>query len=92
MVAVLSAALPFSLELLSLRKLPAATFAILTSLAPAIAALAGYLVLHQALNLTECLAIALVIAASIGAVRSCPSYVDAPMSPQPMAASSSSVA
>jgi len=88
-VAVLSAALPFSLELLSLRKLPAATFAILTSLAPAIAALAGYLVLHQALNLTECLAIALVIAASIGAVRSCPSYAT---SPRPMAASSSSVA
>jgi inner membrane transporter RhtA len=91
-VAVLSAALPFSLELLSLRKLPAATFAIVTSMAPAIAAIAGYLVLHQALNLSECLAIALVIGASIGAVRSSNSQVDATMSPRPIAASSSSVA
>jgi inner membrane transporter RhtA len=92
-VAVLSAALPYSLELLSLRTLPAATFAVLMSLAPAIAATAGYLVLHQALSLSECLAIALVIAASVGAVRSpARSYADATTSPRPTAASSSSAA
>ncbi|MGW7099926.1 EamA family transporter [Streptomyces sp. NPDC054838] len=69
-VAVLSSVLPYTLELLALRRLPAPTFAILMSLEPAIAASAGFLVLHQALSLVDALAIALVIAASMGAVRS----------------------
>src|SRR5690606_24846270 len=56
-------------ELLALRRLPASTFAILMSLEPAIAAMAGFLVLSQALSVTEAAAIALVIAASMGAVR-----------------------
>lgn len=68
-VAVLSSVLPYTLELLALRRLPASTFAILMSLEPAIAATAGFLVLNQALSLTEASAIALVIAASMGAVR-----------------------
>ncbi|MEW2165860.1 EamA family transporter [Streptomyces sp. NPDC007084] len=68
-VALLSSVLPYTLELLALRRLPASTFAILMSLEPAIAATAGFLVLDQALSLTEALAIALVIAASMGAVR-----------------------
>ncbi|MET8285758.1 DMT family transporter [Streptomyces sp. NPDC048448] len=68
-VAVLSSVLPYTLELLALRRLPASTFAILMSLEPAVAATAGFLVLHQALSATEALAIALVIAASMGAVR-----------------------
>ncbi|MFG2879674.1 DMT family transporter [Streptomyces sp. NPDC048337] len=69
-VAVLSSVLPYTLELLALRRLPAPTFAILMSLEPAIAATAGFLVLHQALSALDALAIALVIAASMGAVRS----------------------
>ncbi|MGY0068087.1 EamA family transporter [Streptomyces sp. QTS137] len=68
-VAVLSSVLPYTLELLALRRLPASTFAILMSLEPAIAAAAGFLVLSQVLTLTEAAAIALVIAASMGAVR-----------------------
>jgi inner membrane transporter RhtA len=68
-VACLSSVLPYTLELLALRRLPASTFAILMSLEPAIAALAGFLILHQSLSLPEVLAIALVIAASMGAVR-----------------------
>ncbi|MEU3949471.1 EamA family transporter [Streptomyces sp. NPDC029526] len=68
-VAVLSSVLPYTLELLALRRLPASTFAILMSLEPAIAAMAGFLVLSQALSLTEAAAISLVIAASMGAVR-----------------------
>ena len=68
-VAALSSALPYTLELLALRRMPTATFAVLMSLGPAIAAIAGYLILNQALTLTEALAIGLVIAASIGAVR-----------------------
>ncbi|OKK16879.1 transporter [Streptomyces sp. CB00455] len=69
-VAVLSSVLPYTLELLALRRLPAPTFAILMSLEPAIAATAGFLVLDQALSALDALAIALVIAASMGAVRS----------------------
>ncbi|WP_329117545.1 EamA family transporter [Streptomyces sp. NBC_01353] len=68
-VALMSSVLPYTLELLALRRLPAPTFAILMSLEPAIAATAGFLVLSQALSLTDALAIALVIAASMGAVR-----------------------
>ncbi|MER5964928.1 EamA family transporter [Streptomyces sp. NPDC002057] len=69
LVALMSSVLPYTLELLALRRLPAPTFAILMSLEPAIAATAGFLVLSQALSLTDALAIALVIAASMGAVR-----------------------
>ncbi|MGW5479064.1 EamA family transporter [Streptomyces sp. NPDC004008] len=68
-VAMLSSVLPYTLELLALRRLPASTFAILMSLEPAIAATAGFLVLGQSLTATQAAAIALVIAASMGAVR-----------------------
>ncbi|WP_103514028.1 DMT family transporter [Streptomyces sp. SM10] len=69
-VALLSSVLPYTLELMALRRLPASTFAILMSLEPAIAATAGFLILDQALSSTDALAIALVIGASMGAVRS----------------------
>lgn len=69
-VALMSSVLPYTLELLALRRLPAATFAVLMSLEPAIAAVAGFLVLRQALSMTDALAISLVIGASMGAVRS----------------------
>ncbi|WP_405841152.1 EamA family transporter [Streptomyces sp. NBC_01518] len=68
-VAILSSVLPYTLELLALRRLPSSTFAILMSLEPAVAATAGFLILHQALSVPEAMAIALVIAASMGAVR-----------------------
>ncbi|MFJ4951396.1 EamA family transporter [Streptomyces sp. NPDC088760] len=68
-VALLSSVLPYTLEMLALRRLPASTFAILMSLEPALAATAGFLILGQSLSATEAAAIALVIAASIGAVR-----------------------
>lgn len=69
-VAVLSSVLPYTLELLALRRLPAPTFAILMSLEPAIAATAGFMILNQALSALDAAAIALVIVASMGAVRS----------------------
>ncbi|MDQ0761663.1 EamA family transporter [Streptomyces canus] len=68
-VALMSSVLPYTLELLALRTLPASTFAILMSLEPALAALAGFLILDQALSALQALAVALVIAASMGAVR-----------------------
>ena len=69
-VAVLSSTIPYALELIALRRLPAAAFAILMSLAPATAALAGWLLLGQELLWIEIVGIAMVILASIGAVRS----------------------
>jgi len=68
-VALLSSTLPYAFELIALRRLPAAAFAILMSLAPAVAALAGWALLGQHLAWLEVIGIALVIAASIGAVR-----------------------
>ncbi|MEV5985902.1 EamA family transporter [Streptomyces sp. NPDC052051] len=68
-VAMLSSVLPYTLELLALRRLPASTFAVLMSLEPAIASTAGFLILGQSLTALQTLAIALVIAASMGAVR-----------------------
>ncbi|MEV0157835.1 EamA family transporter [Micromonospora sp. NPDC050686] len=85
-LALLASVLPYTLELLALRRLPTATFAVLMSLGPAIAALAGWLVLGQALHAREMLAIGLVIAASIGAVRA-----GAPGGPPPPEAGPSSV-
>ncbi|MEU1277291.1 EamA family transporter [Streptomyces sp. NPDC005805] len=68
-VALMSSVLPYTLELLALRRLPSATFAVLMSLEPAVAAAAGFLVLQQALSVADAAAIALVVAASMGAVR-----------------------
>ncbi|MDQ0581756.1 EamA family transporter [Streptomyces rishiriensis] len=68
-VALLSSVLPYTLELLALRRMPASTFAILMSLEPAVAATAGFLILDQALTTIQAGAIALVVAASMGAVR-----------------------
>jgi inner membrane transporter RhtA len=69
-VGVMSSVIPYSLELMSLRRLPPETFAILTCLSPVIAALAGWLILDQHLAVTGYLAIVLVTVASIGAVHS----------------------
>ncbi|MFF5173596.1 DMT family transporter [Micromonospora sp. NPDC000089] len=68
-LALLASVLPYTLELLALRRLATSTFAVLMSLGPALAALTGWLILDQALHPVEVLAIGLVIAASIGAVR-----------------------
>jgi inner membrane transporter RhtA len=69
-VGVMSSVIPYSLELISLRRLAPETFAILTCLSPVVAALAGWFVLGQHLAITGYLAIVLVTTASIGAVRS----------------------
>lgn len=78
-VALLSSLVPYSLELLALRRMPTSTFSVLMSLAPAIAATAGFVVLGQEVTVVSALAIAMVVAASIGAVRtSAPRGVDEP--------------
>ena len=69
-VAVLSSTLPYAFELLALRRLPASTFSVLMSLAPAIATLAGLVILGQQFTVVGAIAIGLVVVASAGAVRS----------------------
>jgi inner membrane transporter RhtA len=66
-VALLSSVIPYSLELEALRRLPARVFGVLMSLEPAVAALAGLVVLGQALGGRQWLAIGLVVVASAGA-------------------------
>ena len=67
-VAVLSSALPYSLEMYALTRLPARTIGILVSVEPAMGALLGLIFLSEHLSAFQWLAIAAVIAASIGAV------------------------
>ncbi len=68
-VALLSSAIPYTLELESLRRLPKRVFGVLMSLEPAMAALAGLVVLGEVLHARELTGIALVVAASAGAAR-----------------------
>jgi inner membrane transporter RhtA len=63
-IAVLSSVLPYSLELMALRRLSARTFGILLSLEPAAAALAGFLVLGQRLSPSQLAGMGLVVLAS----------------------------
>lgn len=65
-LALLSSAIPFTLEMQALRRIPAKTFSILMSLEPAVAAFSGLIFLHEYLSFREWLAVALVIVASAG--------------------------
>jgi len=66
-VALASSVIPYSLEMEALRRLPARVFGVLMSLEPAVAALAGLVVLDQTLGAREWFAIALVVVAAAGA-------------------------
>ena len=65
-VALLSSLIPYSLEIVALRRLAPAVFGLLMSLEPAVAALAGAVVLGQPLSLVPAVAIVMVITASVG--------------------------
>jgi inner membrane transporter RhtA len=71
-VALLSSAIPYSLETEALRRMPKNVFGVLMSLEPAVAALAGFLVLSQDLVPRELVAIGFVVAASAGVMRFAP--------------------
>ena len=66
-VALLTSAIPFTLEMGALRQLPAKTFGILMSLHPAVGALSGLLFLEEYLSPTQWVSIVCVIFASAGA-------------------------
>lgn len=68
-VALLSSVVPYSLELEALRRIPPRIFGVLMSLEPAVAALAGLVILGEALRPSQWLAICCVVAASAGATR-----------------------
>jgi len=80
-VALLSSVIPYSLELEALRRLRPGVFGVLMSIEPAMAALAGFVVLGQDLTALDVVAIALVVVASAGAAlgarASAPPPVDA---------------
>lgn len=69
-VAVLSSVLPATLEMLALMRLPSRVFGVAMSLEPAIAALAGWLMLGEQLSAPQYLAVAAIMAASGGAALS----------------------
>ena len=66
LVAALSSALPYSLEMVALRRLPRQAFGTLMSLEPAAGALMGFILLREHLPLVQWLAIGIVVLASMG--------------------------
>ncbi|MCS4491428.1 EamA family transporter [Corynebacterium sp. ES2794-CONJ1] len=67
--ALLASLIPYSLEFIALRSIPSATFGVLMSLEPVVAAIMGWLLLKQNISALGLIAIACVITASIGATR-----------------------
>jgi inner membrane transporter RhtA len=65
-LALLSSAIPFTLEMKALKQIPAKTFSILMSLEPVVAAICGVFFLKEYLSLAESAAIVLVVVASTG--------------------------
>jgi inner membrane transporter RhtA len=69
-VGLLSSVIPYSLELIALRRIPPRVFGILMSLEPAVAALAALLLLAELLSPLQWVALACVVVASVGSTRS----------------------
>lgn len=74
-VAILSTALPYSLEMIALTRLPTRIFGTLMSMEPALAAISGMIFLGETLTLVQTLALCSIIAASMGSTLT--------MSPEP---------
>ncbi len=70
LLGLLGTAIPYAIELYAQRRVPARTFSVLLSMHPAVAALVGAAVLSQGLGARDVVAIALVVAASAGALAS----------------------
>lgn len=68
-VGILSSAVPYSLEMVALKRLPKETFGILLSMEPAVGALAAWAILGETLTLLQWLAIACIIVASVGSAK-----------------------
>lgn len=66
LIGILSSALPYTLEMIALPRLPAKTFSIFMSAEPAVAAFLGFVLLHEQLAILQWVAIASVVVASVG--------------------------
>lgn len=80
-VAVASSALPYSLEMIALRHIPKRTFGVLLSAEPAVGAVAGLVILSEQLSGLQWLAIAAIVAASVGAILTTREPVPPPDTP-----------
>ena len=68
-LALLSSVIPYSLDLEALRRMKPHAFSVLMSLEPAVAAVAGLVLLHESLHWSQWIAVLLVVSASAGATR-----------------------
>lgn len=66
LIAILATAIPYALDLMALKQLTKLTYGTLTSLAPALAALTGFLLLHEEISMLQWVALGCVMLASIG--------------------------
>jgi inner membrane transporter RhtA len=66
-IAIFSSALPYTLEMIALRRLPPQTFGTLMSVEPGVASLVGYIILGERLSLVQGFGLVAVMAASLGA-------------------------
>ncbi len=78
-VAVLSTVIPFTFEFEALRRMSTRVFGVLMSIEPAVAVVAGVLILDQHLSTRQLAAVALVVAASIGVTRTSSEKAPAPV-------------
>lgn len=85
--AAVSSAIPFSLEMVALKRLPKGTFGILLSMEPAVAALMGLLLLHEHLSLQQWGAIVFIMAAAAGSSVTAARRVPTPLPVAPAAGS-----
>lgn len=65
-IALLATAIPYALDLMALKRLTKLSYGTLSSLAPALAALAGLVLLHERISLIQWVALACIMVASIG--------------------------
>ena len=77
-VAVMSSVIPYTLELLALRRVTPRAFGVMMSIDPALATTAGFVVLGQRLDAREWVALALVVLANLGNAFTGPGEVPAP--------------
>jgi len=79
-IALLSSAIPYSLEMIAMKGIPLKTFGILMSAEPAFAALMGYFFLKEQLTVVQMIAILCVMAASAGSTATARTRAIKPLS------------
>lgn len=71
-IALLSSAVPYSLEIMAMQRLPAALFGLISSAAPAVSAVSGFFLLDERLSLTQWGAVLCIMIASAGGMLAAP--------------------